>query len=54
MDNVGFHGTQDVIDRFERVDHELTFLPLYSLFLDPMEEALSKGKSFVRWIKTTK
>jgi transposase len=48
MDNVKFHYNLELKDYIERSPHQLKFLPPYSPFLNPIEEAFSKLKWFVK------
>ena len=48
MGNVPFHKTQIVSQKFRENGHRLIFLPPYSLFLNPIENMVSKWKGLVR------
>lgn len=47
MDNVRFHKHINVSARFTEKGHKLVFLPVYSPFLNPIENFFSKWKSLV-------
>lgn len=47
MDNVRFHKHINVSTRFAEMGHKLVFLPVYSPFLNPIENFFSKWKSLV-------
>ena len=47
-DNVRFHKTNDILNLFLAKGHKLMFLPPYSPFLNPIENAFSKWKNYVK------
>lgn len=48
MDNVAFHKNTNISEIIKRNEHKLVFLPPYSPFLNPIENAFSKWKNYVR------
>jgi transposase len=48
LDNVPFHRSEVVRNTFSAFGHRVIFLPPYSPFLNPIEEAFSKIKTIVR------
>lgn len=47
VDNCAIHKTKDIITLVTNNGHELLFLPPYSPFLNPIEEAFSKWKNYI-------
>jgi len=48
MDNVPFHKSNVVKNRFIEKGHSITYLPPYSPMLNPIENVFSKWKNFVK------
>jgi len=48
MDNVPFHKSSVVKDRFTEEGHEIKYIPPYSPMLNPVENAFSKWKMYVK------
>ena len=46
MDNVPFHHSQSVCTFVERAGHQIKFLPPYSPFLNPIENAFNQWKTW--------
>ena len=48
MDNVRFHKSEKINNVFLQKGHLLKFITLYSLFLNPINNMLSKWKNMVK------
>ena len=51
MDNVRFYKVTAICSLIKQSGFELLYLPLYSPFLNPIENAFSKWKQYVRQAK---
>ncbi|KII71731.1 hypothetical protein RF11_13197 [Thelohanellus kitauei] len=48
MENVGCHKCEEIKNLFSSYNHAVLYLPSYSPFLNPIEEAVSNVKVIVR------
>ncbi|XP_074604139.1 uncharacterized protein LOC141857547 [Brevipalpus obovatus] len=48
MDNVRFHRTDEVVRLIRSRGHNAVFLPPYSPFLNPIENAFNQWKAFIK------
>ncbi len=48
MDNVSFHKSQIISQKFLGAGHRIMFLPPYSPFLNPIENVFAQWKQNVR------
>ncbi|KII69931.1 hypothetical protein RF11_15714 [Thelohanellus kitauei] len=53
MDNVPFHKFQEIQNSITAFGHSVLYLPPYSLFLNPIEEAFNKIKDRMRRFQPT-
>jgi hypothetical protein len=49
MDNARIHHGDEILELADRYGVRIEYLPPYSPDLNPIEEAFSKIKSFIRW-----
>ena len=48
MDNIPFHKSNVVKDRFIEKGHQIKYMPPYSPMLNPIENAFAKWKNYVK------